>query len=255
MERFFPAKTQVVFAAMFVASGLLGPAVAAQQVAPGQATAPITLTPELRGDLAMARQQYLAAIEAYREVPANSAEIWNKLGLAYHHLFAIDEARRDYMRALRLRPNYPEALNNLGAIYYAKGNLRKAEKYYNRALQIDPKSAAIYSNLGTTYFAERRNGQGIAAYRKAFALDPHIFEDSSPQLVNEALPAHERAQQDYCLAKLFAQAGRYDRAIDLLRRALNEGFTDRKEILQDETLDSLRALPAFTQLMAEEKLQ
>jgi tetratricopeptide (TPR) repeat protein len=253
MERCSSAKTRILFAALLAAAGLPGAGAAAQAPSTDQQTAQITLTPELRGDLAMARQQYLAAIEAYREAPADSAQIWNKLGLAYHHLFAMDEAKRDYQEALRLRPDFPEALNNLGAVYYARGNLHKAEKYYARALQLDSKSAAIYSNLGTTYFAERKISQGIAAYRAAFALDPHIFEESSPQLVIEALPAHARAQQDFCLARLFAQAGHYDRAIDFLRKALNEGFDDRKQILNDETLASLRTMPAFTQLMSEQK--
>ncbi|HTV13308.1 MAG TPA: tetratricopeptide repeat protein [Acidobacteriaceae bacterium] len=255
MQRCFSAALQVLFAAAFVAWGLPGFRAIAQELSAAQPTTPTTLSPEIRGDLAMARQQYIAAIEAYREAPAESAQIWNKIGLAYHHLFAVDEARRDYMHALRLQPDYPEALNNLGAVYYAKGNFRKAEKYYHRSIQLDAKSAAVYSNLGTTYFAEQKFSEGIAAYRRAFALDPHIFEEGTPQLVNEALPVHSRAQQDFCLAKLFAQAGHYDRAIDLLRRALNEGFTDRKEILQDESLASLRTLPEFTLLMAEEKLQ
>jgi tetratricopeptide (TPR) repeat protein len=258
MGRYFSAGMQIVSAALFVlfvASGLPGLRAAAQQGSMNPPPAQIVLTPEVRGDLAMARRQYLAAIDDYREAPADQAQIWNKLGLAYHHLFAMDEARQNYMRALRLQPDYPEALNNLGAVYYAKGSLHKAEKYYNRALRLDPKSAAIYSNIGTTYFAEHKVRQGIAAYQTAFALDPHIFEEGSPQLVTEALPAHARAQQDYCLAKLFAQAGHYERAIDLLRRALNEGFTDRKKILQDETLASLRSQPAFAQLVTEEKLE
>lgn len=256
MKRCVSAGTQVLFAAAVVVSGLSGSGSAAQPVpAPQAQTSIITLAPELRGDLAMARQQYLAAIEAYREVSPASAEIWNKIGLAYHHLFAMDEARRDYQQALRLQPDYPEALNNLGAIYYAKGNFSKAEKYYNRSIQLDPKSAAVYSNLGTTYFAEHKFTQGLDAFRRAFALDPHIFEERSPQIVNEALPVQARAQQDFCLAKLFAEAGHYDRAIDLLRRALDEGFADRKQILQDDTLASLRAQPAFTQLMAEQKPQ
>jgi tetratricopeptide (TPR) repeat protein len=255
MERCSSAAARILLAALVAAAGFSWRGAAAQEAAPDQGSKTITLSPEMRGDLAMARQQYMAAIEAYREAPADSAQIWNKLGLAYHHLFAMDEAKRDYLQALRMRPDYPEALNNLGAVYYAKGNLHKAEKYYNRALQLDPKSAAIYSNLGTTYFAERKINQGIAAYRTAFALDSHIFEEASPQLVTEALPAHARAQQDYCLARLFAQAGHPDRAIEFLRRALDEGFEDRKKILQDETLASLRDLPAFNQLLTEEKLR
>jgi tetratricopeptide (TPR) repeat protein len=211
------------------------------------------LSPEIRGDLAMAHQQYLQAIDAYSQVPEKNAVIWNKLGMAYHHLFAVDEARRDYERALQLRPNYPEALNNMGAIYYARRNYRKSIHYYRKAISFDPKSAPIYSNLGTAWFARGKVTEGIEAYRTAFALDPKVFESDSALLVNETLPAHDRAQQDYCLARLFAASGKNEEAIEYLRKALDEGFTDRKKILEDRTLASLRATPEFTQLMTEQK--
>lgn len=216
---------------------------------------PVVLTPELRGDLAMARQQYLDAVKDYREVSPASALIWNKLGLAYHHLLATDLAKRAYQQALRLEPNYPEALNNMGAIFYGHRSYRKAEKYYLKALKLDPNQPSILSNLGTAYFADRKAQLGIEAYRKAFALDPTVFSDNSLQLVSASLPAHDRAQQDYCIALLFAQTGRVSQAIDYLRKALNEGFDDRDKLLHDRTLASLRTTPEFSQLMAEQKLR
>jgi tetratricopeptide (TPR) repeat protein len=216
-------------------------------------TSTADLTPEVRGDLAMAHQQYLQAIDAYSQAPVKTAVLWNKLGMAYHHLFAVDEARRDYQRAIQLRPDYPEALNNLGAIYYAKKNYNRAIRYYEKAIHFDPKSAPVYSNLGTAFFARGKVEQGIEAYRTAFALDPKVFESGSALLVNESLPAHDRAVQDYCIAKLFAQSGKNEQAIEYLRKALDEGFTDRKKILEDQTLASLRATPEFAQLMTEQK--
>jgi len=212
------------------------------------------MTPELRGDLAMAHQQYLQAIDAYSQVPDKTAIIWNKMGMAYHHLFAMEQARRDYEHALRLQPAYPEALNNLGAIYYAKKNYGKAIKYYRRALEYDPKSAPVYSNLGTAWFARGKVQLGIEAYRTAFALDPRVFSSDSSLLVNESLPAHDRAQQDFCLALLFAESGKNHEAIEYLRKALDEGFSDRKKILEDQTLASLRATPEFAELMTEQKI-
>lgn len=211
------------------------------------------LTPEIRGDLAMAHQQYLQAIDAYSQVPEKNAEIWNKLGMAYHHLFAMEEARRDYQRALQLRPDYPEALNNLGAIYYSKKNYGKAIRYYRKALVYDPKSAPVYSNLGTAWFARGKVQPAIEAYRTAFALDPKVFESDSSLLVNESLPAHDRAQQDFCIALLLAESGKNHEAIEYLRKALDEGFSDRKKILQDQTLATLRATPEFAELMNEQK--
>lgn len=214
-----------------------------------------TIPPEMRGDLAMARRQYLAAIAAYREAPPNSPEVWDKMGMAWHHLFAMDQARHDYEHALRLRPDYPEALNNLGAVYYAKKNYGKAVKYYRKALRLKPGSAAALSNLGTAYFAMRKPALGLDAYRNAFALDPRVFDSGPALMVIEPLPTRDRAQQDFCLAQIFAASGHATQAIDYLRRALNEGFADRKKLLEDGTLATLRASPAFSQLLAEEKLQ
>lgn len=214
----------------------------------------VTIPPELRGDLAMARQQYMAAIADYREAPANSAQVWDKMGMAWHHLFAMDEARRDYQQALRLRPNYSEALNNLGAVYYAKKDYGKAIRYYRKALRLKP-SAAVLSNLGTAYFALGKASLGLEAYRSAFALDPKVFDINAVPMVIEPLPSKDRAQQDFCLAQVFAASGRDIQAIDYLRRALNEGFADRRKLLEDETLATLRATPAFSQLLEDQKLQ
>lgn len=214
----------------------------------------VPLTPEARGDLAMVRQEYATAIDFYRKSPQDSPDVWNKLGMAFHHLFAMEEAKRAYVRALLLRPRYPEALNNLGAVYFAEKNYKKAVRYYRKALTLDPKSATMYSNLGTAYFAEQKYNEGIAAYQKAFALDPGVFDEAAHLQVTEPLAAHGRAQQDYCIARIFAQSGNTENALDYLRRALNEGFVDRHKLFDDQTLASLRSTPEFARLMSEQQL-
>jgi tetratricopeptide (TPR) repeat protein len=216
--------------------------------------AQLQLRPEMRGDLAMAHREYLAAIGFYRQAPQNSPDVWNKLGIAWHHLFAMEEAKRAYEQALRLRPDYPEALNNLGAVYYAEKNYRKAVRYYRRALALDRKSATLYSNLGTAYFAEQKFKDGLLAYQKAFALDAGVFNDADHLNVSEPLPASGRAQQDFCIARILAQSGRVARALDFLRRALDEGFEDRHKLYADQTLASVRATPEFARLMNEQQL-
>ena len=245
---------RIALTALLIACAVPASRAAQAQASDGTGSKPVVITPELRGDLDMARQQYVDAVKEYREISPASAAIWNKIGLAYHHLLAVDMAKRAYAQALRLRPDFPEALNNMGAIYYARRSYRKAEKYYLKALKLDPNQASVLSNLGTAYFADRKAQLGIDAYRKAFALDPSVFSDNS-QLVSANLPAHDRAQQDYCIALLLAQSGHVPEAIDYLRKALNEGFDDRKRIMEDRNLASLRSTPAFSQLMAEQKLR
>jgi tetratricopeptide (TPR) repeat protein len=212
-----------------------------------------SLPPEARGDLLMAQRQYLAAIKAYREASGNSAVIWNKMGIAWQHMFAIDQARLDYERALRIKPDYAEAINNLGTIYYEKRNYKKAEKLYRRALKRMPRSATFYNNLGAAYFAQGKLRQGAEAYQKAFAIDPAIFASDSFQGIPELGSTAQEASQDYCLAELFARAGMTDRAIVYLRKALDEGFSDRKRLRQDRAFASIRKTTAFAQLIDQKK--
>jgi len=212
------------------------------------------MTAEARGDLAMVREEYVAAIDYYHQAPQESPDVWNKLGMAFHHLFAMEEAKRAYERALHLRPAYPEALNNLGAVYYAEKNYKKAIHCYRKALELDAKSATMYSNLGMAYFALRKFQDGLAAYQKAFALDPAVFSEATHLQVAEPVPANGRAQQDYCIARILAQSGKTETALDYLRRALNEGFEDRRSLYGDQTLATVRATPEFARLMSEQAL-
>jgi tetratricopeptide (TPR) repeat protein len=216
-------------------------------------SAPITMTAEQRGDLFMARQQYLAAIDAYREAPTN-AVILNKLGIAYHHLFALDEARKDYEKALLIRPNYPEAINNLGAADFAERQYKQSIRLYRKALKLMPNSAVIAANLGTAYFARGKYQDGLEAYQNAFRLDPNVFDGDMSQVIPGPSEARERARQDFCIAELFAEAGKQSLALEYLRKALNDGFHDKNLLMQDSDLAQLRKTPEFAQLMAEEKL-
>jgi tetratricopeptide (TPR) repeat protein len=117
-----------------------------------------------------------------------------------------------------------------------------------------PHSAVIAANLGTAYFARSKYKDGLEAYQTAFALDSTVFDPDSPQLIQGSTNVHDRARQDYCIAELFAEAGNNDRALEYLRKALNDGFDDRNRLMQDTDFAQLRKTPEFAQLMAEEKL-
>ena len=208
------------------------------------------LPPEARGDLCMARGEYIQAIQAYREAP-RTAEIWDKMGVAWHHMEALGQARHDYEQALLIRPNYPEAINNLGATYYARHNYKKAIRFYRHALRLLPRSGVIAANLGTAYFAQGKFRKGFTAYRRAFENDPSVFGDpNSLSLIPAETSRAIRAHADYCLAELFAQAGMQKEALQYLTRALNEGY-DKQEVLDNTVFAGLRKNQEFAQLVGE----
>jgi tetratricopeptide (TPR) repeat protein len=213
-------------------------------------TANPPLKPEDRGDVYMARKMYREAIESYEQAPQDSAIVWNKMGIAYHQMLDLDAAMKRYRRAIRLDAKYPEAINNLGTIYFAQKRYSRATGCYKRALKIAPASASIYSNLGTAYFAVKKYKEAWVAYNTAVQLDPEVFEHHSTYgVLLQERTVDERARFHYYMAKIYAGQGRRDLALQYIRKALEEGFTDRKKFLQDPEFASLRELPEFKELL------
>lgn len=208
------------------------------------------LTPETRGDIFMARKMYREAIDMYLQGPQDSAVTWNKVGIAFHQMQNLDAARRNYEKAFKLNPQYSEAINNLGTFWYARKNYRRAMGFYQRALKLAPKSASIYSNLGTAQFARKRYRDAMASYEKALELDPEVFEHrSSAGVLLQERTVQERAKFHFYLAKTYAKSGQNERALQYIRKALEEGFKERTKFLEDDDFAALRPLPEFEQLM------
>jgi tetratricopeptide (TPR) repeat protein len=210
----------------------------------------IQISPEMQGDLLAVRQHYLDAIAAYKEAPQDSAIVANKIGVAYHHMFDLNDAKLYYERAIKLDPSYAQAVNNLGAIYHAEKDYKKAERFYRKAIKLEPKSPLFYSNLGTAYFFQGNVKKGAEAYSQAFALDPDVFERTGASKIEESSSSKDLAAVNYELAKTYAKAGLNERALSYLRRALGEGFNDRKKLMNDPELASLRETPEFLQLLS-----
>jgi tetratricopeptide (TPR) repeat protein len=224
-----------------------------QQSPPRLGPALHPLSPEEQGDLMMARRSYTAAIRAYQHAPLTSPVVWNKIGVAYHHLFAFDEARKAYQTALTIDPRYADALNNLAAVYHAQHEYKRAEHTYKRALKYAPNAAVTYYNLGTAYFAQEKYKQGMKAYRQALAIDPNVL-DSGQLGVEEQSSRQQLVATNYYLAKTYAAAGKTSQALSYLRKAFDEGFNDRKRLMEDKEFSVLRSTPEFHQLMVEQHL-
>jgi len=213
-------------------------------------------TPEQIADSLMAHQRYQAAIEQYKKAPANSSQVWNKMGVAYQLMLNLDEAARCYEKALKLDPKNAVVLNNLGTVFVTLKEYSRAEKAYRKALKLDPKSALVHKNLGTALLAQRKYRTGWKEYQNALEDDPQIFQSTNNSVrVENPASLQERGAMNYYMAKGCVRAGQMDRAIDYLRMAINEGFVSPKKVAADEEFISLRALPAFQQMLASQRAQ
>jgi tetratricopeptide (TPR) repeat protein len=207
-------------------------------------------TPEQMGDALMAHQRYQAAIEAYRKGAVDSPDIWNKMGIAYQLMFNLDEAERCYEKSLKLDPKNAVTWNNMGTVEDSQKEYSTAEHMYHKALKLDPKSALINKNLGTNLLAQHKYKKGWEYYKLALTYDPQIFQHSTSPRIENPASVEDRGAMNYYMAKGCVRAGMNDKAIEYLRMALNEGFTNPKKVMADSEFAALHDLPEFQRLMA-----
>jgi tetratricopeptide (TPR) repeat protein len=241
-------------------SALQVPIVSAQEnsLVPSKPDVPKpVLTPETRGDIYMARKMYREAIDTFREGSSKDPVLMNKIGIAYHQMMQLDNARKSYEQALKLKPTYVEAMNNLGTIYYTKKSYRRAISWYTKALKAAPedgKSASIYMNMGTAYFARKQYEKATEAYQTAMKIDPDVFErHGNVGVILEERSVEEKAKYHFYLAKLYAKQNRPDLALQYLRKCLEEGFKEKKKLEEEDDFAALRDLPEFKELLAKEQ--
>ena len=248
----------ILSAGLLLAAALSSPS--AQAIADTKAAAvqpPASgLSSETRADIYMAKKQFREAIEAYREGAEGNPVLQNKLGIAYQQTNQLDNARKAYDRAIRLKPDYMEAWNNLGTIYYARKSYRRAISTYNRALKTAPgeeRSAIVYENMGRAWFNRKDYVRARECMQNALRLDPNVFQHHGEvgQILEET-SIEERARYHFYLAKTFAAAGRSELALQYLRKALEEGFKEKKTLEQEPDFATLKDLPEFKELLARE---
>lgn len=222
---------------------------------PSPAAATPEFSPELIGDTDVARHRYQAAIAAYPKAPQMTAVLWNKIGIAYQMLFDVGDAIHCYKESLKLNPDNPDAFNNLGTVYETGKEYGEAERMYRMALKLAPKSALFLKNSGTNLLAQHKYGKGWEAYQQAFAIDPTIFDGPNGPAIGNTASLQGRGAMFYYVALACLRAGLSDCAVENLRTAMNEGFTNAKKVAADEGFAGLRQIPAFRQLLAEQSGQ
>jgi len=112
----------------------------------------------------------------------------------------------------------------------------------------------IYCNLGTAYFGEGNYKKGLKMYQKAFSIDDQVFAPGQSQMVEGGSSREQRVEINYYIAETFASAGKQEQALFYLRKAMDEGFKDRKRLDEDKDFATLRTTPQFQELLNQENL-
>ena len=209
---------------------------------------------EIRADQLRSSKLYLDALDFYRAALAkkpNSASLFNKIGITELMMQRYREAKKSFDQSIKLDRKASDAYNNRGVVLYEQKKYGAAVKEYKRAIAIDSSSASFYSNLGAALFAKKEFEPAVAAYQRAVEIDPDVFERTSRGGVQAQLPSPgDRAHYDYTVAKLYAKMGYSDRSLEYLRKALEEGYKDFKNVYKDSEFAEVRKDKRFTEMMA-----
>jgi tetratricopeptide (TPR) repeat protein len=210
---------------------------------------------ENTGDLLQTDKNYLDAIDYYEAALAkdpHSAILVNKIGISQLQLHRYKDARKSFERSIRINKAYANAYANLGVIYYEEASYGKSIRNYDKAIALDKDAAVFYNNRAAALFAKKEFEKASMDYAKAFELDPDIFERSERGGgVQARLPSpQDRAHYDYVLAKLYARNKMSERSLHYLRKAMEDGYKDIKNVYRDQEFSDLRKDPRFAELMA-----
>lgn len=121
-------------------------------------------------------------------------------GLIYMNAMELDEAIRDFEKALTYVPEDWAAYNNLGCCYKYLGRFEEAVKYFEKAVEYmeDSKSLLPYSNMADCYEALGDYRKAIECYEKDLKLFPEYtsFWKEIGQLY-AYLGEYEKAEEAY----------------------------------------------------------
>ena len=202
------------------------------------------------GDLAFERKEPYTGLIKYLEavrLNPNSEHLYNRLGIAYSQLKFYSEASDAFRRCMALNPKYPYPYNNLGSVYFAQQSYKKSEKYFRKAVSLKGDEASFHMNLGSLYLERKKLDKAMAEWRKSLALDPNIFSRRSAASLSSSTSS--LMERYYFLARLFAQTANADSAIENLKLAITNGFTDIDSIQKDRDFDPIRKDEKFIEFI------
>ncbi|MBN1571107.1 MAG: tetratricopeptide repeat protein [Acidobacteria bacterium] len=207
------------------------------------------------GDLAFERKETYAALIKYieaRSLNPYSEYLYNRMGIAFSQLGYYSDASQAFRQAMEINPKYPYPYNNLGSVLFAQQYYKRAEKQFKKAIALKADEASFHMNLGSLYLEKKKYDKAMAEWRKSLALDPNIF--SRPSAVSLSSAGSSLKEKNYFIARLFARAGNTEAAIENLKLAITNGFTDIKAIGKNPDFDPIRNDERFIEFLKNAEL-
>ncbi|MCH8997741.1 MAG: peptidoglycan-binding protein [Proteobacteria bacterium] len=120
----------------------------------------------------LAIEHYTRAIYVGDLSQEHLAYAFNNRGQGYFLKGLLDQAIKDFDKAVQLSPSYSTAYHNRGLVYHKKGLYNRADDDYSKAIRLKPDMSYAYFNRGGMYEAKGEQQNALQDFQKAYSLDP-----------------------------------------------------------------------------------
>ena len=94
------------------------------------------------------------------------------LGNAYYYKGELEQSEKNYLEALKIKPEFVNAMQGLAQTYVAMGRIPEAVEKLEKAVRIAPNSAALHFQLAEAYRLALEFRKAHNSYRKVVELAP-----------------------------------------------------------------------------------
>ncbi len=207
---------------------------------------------EEKGDLDRLHNEYASALSQYYSavrVDSNSAVLYNKMGIAELQLNERGRARRYFLRAQKLDPQYFAPLNNLGVLDLLDRRYKPSISYLKQALALDENNAHTHLNLAEAWMGLNNVDYAMTEYARALELDADVLSASPEGIAAQYTTPEQRARISFLIAKLYMKRGNLDGALEYLRRAKDGFYPDMSSVYKDPVFTALWDDPRLAKIV------
>ena len=158
----------------------------------------------------------------------------------------VEEAKKYYLRAIELKPNYGEAYANLGSLAARQKDWKASIAYYQKAIAFQPDLAVAHRNLAKVWQKLGKDGEAINCLYSAYELEPKSYKpEEHLNLGNTLFEQGQLSQAIACyqralklnprlvgayqnLAEALTRQGRFQDANNYYRHLVRQNLTQPK---------------------------
>jgi tetratricopeptide (TPR) repeat protein len=205
------------------------------------------------------------AYAKYVERHPDDADALVRLATAQVELKKTDEASANLKKAIALDSAIGDAWITLGRLEADKKNYAAARDALTKATTLMPENSEAHFQLGKVQLAEHELPAAVSSLERAVAIAPGngwAWNSLAHAYLQAKQPAKAAGSFEHVLpyapknpgllyntACAYALAGDSGKAIELLDRAVTEGYKDKAGLLADPDLAALRADPRFVAIV------